>query len=358
VCGNNFVEPGEQCDCGLAEYCTDNSCCNAATCMLHTNASCATGDCCDLKTCKPKNAGIMCRDADSTCDLPEYCTGESEFCPSDVFKRDTETCDDGKAFCYRGVCRSQSDQCKLLWGPTGKSSSDACYDKNTDGSRHGNCGYDRLKQEYLRCNKGDKFCGMLHCRHLNERLEFGMESVAVLSHSFINSKGSIIPCRTAIVDLGLQSTDPGLTPDGAKCGENKMCINQKCLSVMDLRTDGKGAECLNDCNGNGICNNIGMCHCDKGFAPPLCIEPGVGGSLVSGPASDPNGKCEIFNSFVFNLFIFILYSRRQQFQSNPVCFLFGCLPGLWIICNIHLLLQTKPVQLDNDTEISVCTKSQ
>jgi hypothetical protein len=57
VCGNNFVEPGEQCDCGLPEFCKDNSCCNAATCMLHSNASCATGDCCDLKTCRPKTAG-------------------------------------------------------------------------------------------------------------------------------------------------------------------------------------------------------------------------------------------------------------------------------------------------------------
>lgn len=57
-------------------------------------------------------------------------------------------------------------------------------------------------------------CGMLHCRHLNERLEFGMESVALLAHSFINYRGSIIPCRTAIIDLGLQTIDPGLTPDG------------------------------------------------------------------------------------------------------------------------------------------------
>jgi hypothetical protein len=63
---------------------------------------------------------------------------------------------------------------------------------------------------------------MLHCRHLNERLEFGMESVAILSHSFINSGGSIIPCRTAIVDLGLNEVDPGLAPDGAKCGEGKV----------------------------------------------------------------------------------------------------------------------------------------
>lgn len=51
LCGNGFVEPGEQCDCGLPEHC-DNTCCNASTCMLHSNASCATGECCDLTVSK------------------------------------------------------------------------------------------------------------------------------------------------------------------------------------------------------------------------------------------------------------------------------------------------------------------
>jgi len=65
---------------------------------------------------------------------------------------------------------------------------------------------------------------MLQCKHKNERLEFGMETVSTVSHTFINDRGLMIPCRTAIVDLGLNDVDPGLTPDGAKCGENKVCI--------------------------------------------------------------------------------------------------------------------------------------
>lgn len=56
ICGNGFVEAGEQCDCGLSQYC-NNSCCNPHTCMLYSNASCATGSCCDLTTCKPHMAG-------------------------------------------------------------------------------------------------------------------------------------------------------------------------------------------------------------------------------------------------------------------------------------------------------------
>lgn len=48
ACGNGFVEIHEECDCGLKEYC-DNPCCNATTCKLYNNASCATGECCDLQ---------------------------------------------------------------------------------------------------------------------------------------------------------------------------------------------------------------------------------------------------------------------------------------------------------------------
>lgn len=72
----------------------------------------------------------------------------------------------------------------------------------------------------MRCR--NLLCGMLHCKHLNERLEFGMESVATLSHSFINNGGKIIACRSAIVDLGLSQVDPGLAPDGAKCAPGKV----------------------------------------------------------------------------------------------------------------------------------------
>ncbi|XP_055850756.1 disintegrin and metalloproteinase domain-containing protein 12 isoform X2 [Episyrphus balteatus] len=320
-CGNGFVEPGEQCDCGLAEYCK-NTCCDPNTCMLRQNASCATGECCDLSTCRPKTAGTNCRPSENECDLSEYCTGESEYCPTNVFKRDTDTCDGGNAYCYQGTCRSRSNQCRILWGPSGESS-EHCYWKNLNGSRHGNCGFDRINNKYFQCEREDIYCGMLHCRHLNERLEFGMESVAVLSHSFLNHEGNIIPCRTAIVDLGLQSTDPGLTPNGAKCGENKMCVGQKCIGIDNLRASGFGVECPENCNGNGICNSKGHCHCNLGYAPPFCSGPGPGGSRDSGPATNPNSR-DGFTRFMFIFFLgvvpvmallcFLLYYCRNNPQ--------------------------------------------
>ncbi|KAG8134200.1 hypothetical protein E2320_007331, partial [Naja naja] len=57
-CGNGFLEEGEECDCGEAEL---------------------------------KTAGIMCREPAGTCDLPEYCTGASPYCPANVYLLDGST---------------------------------------------------------------------------------------------------------------------------------------------------------------------------------------------------------------------------------------------------------------------------
>ncbi|SPP80365.1 disintegrin and metalloproteinase domain-containing protein 12 [Drosophila guanche] len=303
TCGNGFVEPGEQCDCGLPEHCR-NSCCNATTCMLHTNASCATGECCDLDKCRPKLAGSACREAENECDLPEYCTGESEYCPTDVYRRDTEPCDGGQAYCFHGNCRSHANQCRILWGPTGDNSVH-CYHKNMEGSRLGNCGYNRLNKTFVQCEARHVNCGMLHCNHLNERLEFGMESAAVLSHSYVSHDRKIVACRTALVDLGLQTTDPGLAPNGAKCGEDMMCVDQRCLPVEQVRQRGMGTPCPDDCSGNGICNSRGHCHCDVGFGGESCAKAGSGGSQDSGPATDPNGALSL-KRFLCVLFFMVL----------------------------------------------------
>ncbi|XP_060864601.1 disintegrin and metalloproteinase domain-containing protein 9 [Metopolophium dirhodum] len=295
-CGNSFVEDGEQCDCGTKDMCS-NPCCNPETCMFYENATCATGQCCDLNTCHFKFAGVECRSAPHECDLPEYCTGDSEYCPDNVFKFDGTTCEKNQAFCFNGSCRTHADQCHLLWGPTGESSANECYQMNLKGSPQGNCGYNRLNKSYVKCTQENVNCGMLQCKHKNERLEFGMETVSTVSHTFINNRGLMIPCRTAIVDLGLSDVDPGLTPDGAYCGENKMCVKQKCVAVKDFRAQNN--FCENDCNGNGVCNSKGNCHCKTGYASPYCDHPGPGGSEDSGPASSPN----TFKGFMTGMYV-------------------------------------------------------
>ncbi|XP_068625731.1 uncharacterized protein Meltrin [Battus philenor] len=310
TCGNGFVEVGEQCDCGIGEEEKSRAacaaCCEPRTCMLRSNATCAAGECCDLKTCGPKSAGTVCRSADRECDLPEYCTGHSEFCPKDVYRMDTTPCGNNEAYCVRGACRSHTDQCRLLWGSTGESSDNRCYTTtNIKGTKNGNCGYDRIRQIFRACAPADARCGLLQCRHLNERLEFGMESVAQLSALFINNNGTIIPCRTAIIDLGLSDVDPGMVPDGAKCGDNRMCLNQRCVDVDTVKeaiANKETAVCPSNCSGHGVCNSEGHCHCDAGFAPPLCALPGPGGSYDSGPATDSS----IQRNFMVAMYVIFL----------------------------------------------------
>ena len=40
------------------------------------------------------------------------------------------------------------------------------------------------------------------------------------------------------MDFGLDTPDPGLAPDGAKCGDkkDKICVNQKCVPLTSLNT--------------------------------------------------------------------------------------------------------------------------
>ncbi|XP_060807057.1 zinc metalloproteinase/disintegrin isoform X2 [Amyelois transitella] len=164
-CGNSFLDPGEDCDCGINVDDKINACqacCHPETCKLRSNATCIRGDCCDIQMCQFKSMGTLCRVAELECDLPEYCNGLSEYCPEDVFTLDA------------------------------------------------------------------------------------------------------IPCS------------------------GQLCVTKYCLPVdyqrqTIIRQHSNG--CLTNCSGHGVCNSKGHCHCDDGFAPPMCNLPGGGGSEDSGPAN-------------------------------------------------------------------------
>ncbi|KAK2540708.1 Adam19 isoform A [Columba livia] len=113
-CGNGYLEEGEECDCGETEEC-NNPCCDASTCSLKLGAECAHGSCCHQ--CKLMSPGTPCRERSGLCDLPEYCTGKSPFCPPNSYQIDGASCDGGKAYCYSGMCLTYKDQCLQLWGP-------------------------------------------------------------------------------------------------------------------------------------------------------------------------------------------------------------------------------------------------
>lgn len=66
-----------------------------------------------------------------------------------------------------------------------------------------------------------------------------------------------------------------------------MCWKRKCRTIDYIRDKTVPNACPNNCNGNGVCNSKGQCHCNNGYAPPDCDNSGPGGSLNSGPAEDP-----------------------------------------------------------------------
>lgn len=229
-CGNGFLEPGEQCDCGMEGYCR-NYCCNASTCMLQPNATCATGECCNLNTCDLYTTTTDCRKSQSECDLTEFCNGISEFRPDNLFKRNTEPCNQGNSFCYNGECQSHTNQCKLLWGSSGHSF-DGCYIKNLEGTQNGDCGYNLTNKNYYKCTRKNQKCGRLQCTHWSKHLHYGWENHAIFSQSSVDYKRSTITCQTVTIDMGMQSVDPGMVPDGVKCEKDRICIRQNCLSVL------------------------------------------------------------------------------------------------------------------------------
>ncbi|KAF1991453.1 hypothetical protein K402DRAFT_400192 [Aulographum hederae CBS 113979] len=118
-CGNGIVEEGEDCDCGGEAACSDNACCDAATCRFKGNAVCddSNEDCCN--NCQLSSSDTVCRPGRGECDPEERCTGSAPVCPADVTSPDGQDCTgDGAAGlkCASGQCTSRDQQCKNVMG--------------------------------------------------------------------------------------------------------------------------------------------------------------------------------------------------------------------------------------------------
>ncbi|XP_041368404.1 disintegrin and metalloproteinase domain-containing protein 12-like [Gigantopelta aegis] len=315
VCGNGFVEVGEECDCGLPQDC-HNICCNSTTCKLYPQAVCGTGRCCDLTTCQMKGSASLCREPTSECDFPEFCTGLTEYCPADVYKQNGLSCMNSQSYCYNGQCSTHTDQCKLLWGNTGRASDPICFQQlNIQGDQDGNCGYNWTTDSYLACNRRDVMCGLLHCVHLNEKLMFWRDNLAhTMRASFLTRGNTQYVCRSAMLDVGLDMPDPGMVPDGAKCDTDKVCVNHKCVPLVKMAIDQCPTVSNKPCNNKGVCNSKGHCHCNNGYAPPLCNRPGYGGSVDSGPATNEiEDKSLLIGLLIFFLVILPLIGGAAFF---------------------------------------------
>ncbi|XP_072280006.1 disintegrin and metalloproteinase domain-containing protein 8 isoform X2 [Pyxicephalus adspersus] len=255
VCGNEFVESGEECDCGTPEECT-NPCCNATTCRLNEGAECAQGECC--RQCKIRPVGEMCRRRKGECDLPEYCTGTSAECPEDAFQENGLACSSGNGYCYNGACPSLGQQCKTLWGSDAQVAPDECFRSNVHGNKHLHC--KKTVLGYSSCKPKDVKCGRLHCARGGE--------FPITNNRYVLTLMGGQECKVA--ELSDQESgitdDPGMVPTGTKCGINMVCFDGECqnLSVYGDK------NCSAKCNNRGVCNHKRQCHCDPGWAPPYC----------------------------------------------------------------------------------------
>ncbi|XP_056627878.1 zinc metalloproteinase-disintegrin-like crotastatin isoform X2 [Triplophysa dalaica] len=250
-CGNDFLEDGEECDCGSVLDC-DNPCCDAATCRLTEGSQCAHGDCCD--NCQMKSAGSLCRDSVNECDLVEYCTGLSHQCPPDDFHMNGLPCSSQEGYCYNGRCPTHLQHCHSLWGTGATVGSDSCFYLNTFGRNDSHCG--RTKDGYRACSKESMHCGKIFCVGGNEYPFTGQKAIISTLRGLCHIAGD-----------GSEGNNLSMVPTGTKCGPNKVCYDFTC---QDVNVYGSDEGCSLKCGGRGICNQKKECHCDPGWAPPYC----------------------------------------------------------------------------------------
>jgi len=132
VCGNGYIEEGEQCDCGRypigmsvdnvpVDFCQtsgSDACCDAISCQFKIGAKCSASDaCCDSDTClpTPKSANKVCRGSADFCDVAETCDGQTSACPIDSYVGNGLACTSsefGAGACFEGHCQSQQKQCR------------------------------------------------------------------------------------------------------------------------------------------------------------------------------------------------------------------------------------------------------
>ena len=115
-CGNGIVEEGEDCDCGGADGCAGNSCCNPTTCKFNSGAVCdPSNEGCCTNQCQFSSSGTVCRASTGQCDPQETCSGTNATCPADQTQKDGTDCGNGLQ-CASGQCTSRDLQCKTVMG--------------------------------------------------------------------------------------------------------------------------------------------------------------------------------------------------------------------------------------------------
>ncbi|XP_044281115.1 disintegrin and metalloproteinase domain-containing protein 22 isoform X2 [Varanus komodoensis] len=269
VCGNKFVEAGEECDCGSETECRaeGKDCCKA--CSLTANSQCSNGLCCTK--CQFEAKGVVCREAVNDCDIPETCSGDSSQCSPNLHKMDGYSCDNGQGICFGGRCKTRDRQCKYIWGEKVTSADNYCYERlNIEGTEKGNCG--REKDTWIQCKNEDVLCGYLLCSNIVSNIpRLGELDGEITSISLQNLDKSYI-CSGAHVKLE-EDADLGYVEDGTPCGPEKICWEHRCLPVESFNFSScPGSTDGNICSGHGVCSHEIQCVCEEFWTGMDCSK--------------------------------------------------------------------------------------
>ncbi|XP_061260535.1 disintegrin and metalloproteinase domain-containing protein 18-like isoform X2 [Bos javanicus] len=274
VCGNGILEAHEECDCGSEQECQFKNCCDYNTCQLKGPVQCASGSCCTSK-CEISVAGTPCRKSvDPECDFTEYCNGTSSNCVPDTYAMNGQLCRLGNAYCYNGRCQTTDNQCAKVFGKGAQGAPFACFEEvNSLPNSFGNCGF--KNSQPLPCEQKDVLCGKLACVWPQNSTYRSDVRSAVYSYS----QGLL--CVTTASSVRSGGRDYTYVADGTVCGAQMYCINKTCKEVPLM---GYNCNATIKCRGNGICNNLGNCHCIPDYTPPDCeLHIGSpGGSIDDG----------------------------------------------------------------------------
>ncbi|KAG1661234.1 Mitochondrial proton/calcium exchanger protein [Nymphon striatum] len=235
VCGNGFVEDGEECDCGENTYC---KCCDVKNCKLFSNATCATGSCCDLSTCQFEHIGHVCRPSINECDLSEYCNGFAEYCPNNYYVADGTNCKVQPTKMYTILKKEGKRlrmQCKLLKKKEKKVVYLDIASLKLNELGGGGATLDiapppsprilDMSQNLYIVDDCDVKCGMMQCTNKEGQLKFAGKVTKHMASITVHGRdGKKLKCRSVIMDVGPGTPDPGMVPDGLKCGDDKVLV--------------------------------------------------------------------------------------------------------------------------------------